>query len=54
MSGETAKNGSLFIVDLKAEHTAGYYCAASYAHHLQTNTPSYKNSQSAYFLNQRV
>lgn len=32
MSGERAKNGSLFIVDLKApEHTAVYYCAASYA-----------------------
>ncbi|XP_074789766.1 immunoglobulin kappa variable 1-39 [Mastacembelus armatus] len=32
MSGETAKNGSLFISDLKApDHTAVYYCAASYA-----------------------
>ncbi|KAK2826655.1 hypothetical protein Q5P01_020869 [Channa striata] len=33
LGGETAKNGSLFIDDLKApEHTAVYYCAASYAH----------------------
>ncbi|MEQ2288425.1 hypothetical protein AMECASPLE_022433 [Ameca splendens] len=32
MSGETAKNGSLSITDLKTEHTAVYYCAASYAH----------------------
>uniref|UniRef100_A0A3B5AU17 Ig-like domain-containing protein n=1 Tax=Stegastes partitus TaxID=144197 RepID=A0A3B5AU17_9TELE len=32
MSGETAKKGSLFIVDLQAEHSAVYYCAASYAH----------------------
>lgn len=33
MSGETAKNGSLFIADLKApEHSAVYYCAASFAH----------------------
>ncbi len=33
LSGSTAKNGSLFIVDLKApEHSAVYYCAASYAH----------------------
>ena len=33
MSGDTAKNGSLFITNLKTpEHTAVYYCAASYAH----------------------
>lgn len=33
MSGDTAKNGSLFIVNLKApDHNAVYYCAASYAH----------------------
>ncbi|KAK9533973.1 hypothetical protein VZT92_009051 [Zoarces viviparus] len=33
MSGERAKNGSLFIDKLKApEHNALYYCAASYAH----------------------
>lgn len=33
MSGNTAKNGSLFIVNLKApNHIAVYYCAASYAH----------------------
>ena len=30
MSGTTAKNGSLFIHNLKApEHSAVYYCAAS-------------------------
>ena len=33
MSANTAKNGSLFIVDLKApDHNAVYYCAASDAH----------------------
>lgn len=33
MSGDTAKNGSLFIINLKTpEHTAVYYCAASSAH----------------------
>ena len=33
LTGQTAKNGSLFINDLKApEHSAVYYCAASYAH----------------------
>lgn len=33
MSGDTAKNGSLFITNLKTpEHTAVCYCAASYAH----------------------
>lgn len=32
LSGDSAKNISLFIVNLKApEHTAVYYCAASYA-----------------------
>lgn len=31
LSGETAKNGSLLITDLKPEHAAVYYCAASYA-----------------------
>ncbi|KAF7652112.1 hypothetical protein LDENG_00101620 [Lucifuga dentata] len=37
MSGQTAKNGSLFVVDLKApDHSAVYYCAASYAHRLQS------------------
>ena len=31
LSGNTAKNGSLFIVDLKEpEHSAMYYCAARY------------------------
>lgn len=45
MSGSTAKNGSLLILDLKApEHSAVYYCAASYAHWLQIASPSYKNS----------
>lgn len=33
MSGSTAKNGSLLLVNLKApDHSALYYCAASYAH----------------------
>lgn len=33
MSGDKAKNGSLFITNLQTpEHTAVYYCAASYAH----------------------
>lgn len=33
LSGNTAKNGSLFIVGLKeSEHSAVYYCAARYAH----------------------
>uniref|UniRef100_A0A3Q2VMJ0 Ig-like domain-containing protein n=1 Tax=Haplochromis burtoni TaxID=8153 RepID=A0A3Q2VMJ0_HAPBU len=33
LSGDDAKNASLFIVDLKApEHSAVYYCAASFAH----------------------
>ncbi len=33
LSGNTGKNGSLFIVDLKeSEHSAVYYCAARYAH----------------------
>uniref|UniRef100_A0AAZ1WX00 Ig-like domain-containing protein n=1 Tax=Oreochromis aureus TaxID=47969 RepID=A0AAZ1WX00_OREAU len=33
LSGEKAKSASLFIVDLKApEHSAVYYCAASFAH----------------------
>lgn len=33
LSGDKAKNGSLFIVNLKeSEHTAVYYCAARYAH----------------------
>lgn len=33
MSASTAKNGSLFIVNLKApDHNAVYYCAASDAH----------------------
>lgn len=33
MTGNTAKNGSLFIVNLKApDHIAVYYCAAKYAH----------------------
>lgn len=33
MSENKAKNGSLVIVDLKApNHSAVYYCAASYAH----------------------
>lgn len=32
LSGSTAKNGSLFIVDLReSEHSAVYYCAARYA-----------------------
>lgn len=46
MSGNTAKNGSLFIVNLKApDHIAVYYCAASYAHWLQIPSPLYKNSE---------
>ena len=33
LSGNKAKNGSLFIVDLReSEHSAVYYCAARYAH----------------------
>lgn len=32
LSGEKAKNASLLISDLKPEHSAVYYCAASYAH----------------------
>lgn len=33
MTGNEAKNGSLAIVDLKApDHSAVYYCAASYTH----------------------
>lgn len=45
MSANTAKNGSLFIVNLKApDHNAAYYCAASEAHWLQICSPSYKNS----------
>lgn len=44
MSGQTAKNGSLFIVDLKApDHSAVYYCAASYARRLQIPSHQYKN-----------
>lgn len=36
LSGNTAKNGSLFIVDLKqSEHSAVYYCAARYARRLR-------------------
>ena len=32
LSGNTGKNGSLFIADLKAsEHSAVYFCAARYA-----------------------
>ena len=46
MSGSTAKNGSLFIVNLKApEHSAVYYCAASKAQWLLFPSPSYKNSE---------
>ncbi|CAG5866801.1 unnamed protein product, partial [Menidia menidia] len=39
MSGSTAKNGSLLILDLKAEHAAVYYCAASYAQQMPTRAP---------------
>lgn len=46
MSGDTAKNGSLFIVNLKApDHNAVYYCAASYAHWLRIPSPLHKNSK---------
>ena len=49
MSGDTAKNSSLFITNLKTpEHTAVYYCAASYAHWLQILSASYKNSETTF------
>lgn len=49
MSGNTAKNGSLFIVNLKApDHIAVYYCAARYAHWLQIPSPLYKNSETTF------
>ncbi|KAK2892162.1 hypothetical protein Q8A73_017827 [Channa argus] len=48
LSGQTAKNGSLFIVDLKApEHTAVYYCAASYAHRQHIPSTLHKNSETS-------
>uniref|UniRef100_A0A3P9K0H6 Ig-like domain-containing protein n=1 Tax=Oryzias latipes TaxID=8090 RepID=A0A3P9K0H6_ORYLA len=45
LSGEKAKNASLFAQKLLVEDSGVFYCAASYTRQRQTHTPSYKNSK---------
>ncbi|KAF6724068.1 Ig kappa chain V-I region Walker [Oryzias melastigma] len=48
LSGEKAKNASVFIQRLQVEDSGVFYCAASFARQQQTHRPSYKNSSPAH------
>lgn len=54
LSGEKAKNASLFVQKLLVEDSGVFYCAASYARQQQTHTPSYKNSSPSHIWCQQL
>ncbi|XP_053701527.1 uncharacterized protein LOC128747579 [Synchiropus splendidus] len=44
LSGSSNKNASMFITKIKPEHSAVYYCAASYAQRSQTLPHTFNNT----------